>query len=152
MKSKELLISAGNMQMFLKCLSFVATVVILRINRQELAIILNTASHWHLYYLSKIALIKYCNRTKCTMYLSIVNIYKVNWFCMEVCFVHGQLLISMLASCCVMYHPLNQPSQFIMQSWLWAVLRRHTNGYELCPSSSRFIFILIWVGVSSKAC
>jgi hypothetical protein len=22
----------------------------------------------------------------------------------------------------------------------------------LCPSSSRFIFILIWVGVSSKAC
>jgi hypothetical protein len=25
-------------------------------------------------------------------------------------------------------------------------------GYELCPSSSRFIFILIWVGVSSKAC
>jgi hypothetical protein len=30
--------------------------------------------------------------------------------------------------------------------------RRHTNGYELCPSSSRFIFILIWVGVSSKAC
>ena len=30
--------------------------------------------------------------------------------------------------------------------------RRHTNGYELCPSSSRFIFILIRVGVSSKAC
>ena len=29
--------------------------------------------------------------------------------------------------------------------------RRHTNGYELCPSSSRFIFILIWVGVSSKS-
>ena len=28
--------------------------------------------------------------------------------------------------------------------------RRHTNGYELCPSSSRFIVILIWVGVSSK--
>ena len=28
--------------------------------------------------------------------------------------------------------------------------RRHTNGYELCPSSSRFIFILIWVGVSQK--
>jgi predicted PurR-regulated permease PerM len=27
--------------------------------------------------------------------------------------------------------------------------RRQTNGYELCPSSSRFIFILIWVGVSS---
>jgi hypothetical protein len=24
--------------------------------------------------------------------------------------------------------------------------------FELCPSSSRFIFILIWVGVSSKAC
>jgi hypothetical protein len=30
--------------------------------------------------------------------------------------------------------------------------RRHTNGYELCPSSSRFIFILILVGVSSKVC
>jgi hypothetical protein len=30
--------------------------------------------------------------------------------------------------------------------------RRHTNGYEVCPSSSRFIFILIRVGVSSKAC
>ena len=30
--------------------------------------------------------------------------------------------------------------------------RRHTNGYELCPSSNRFIFILIWVGVSLKAC
>ena len=29
--------------------------------------------------------------------------------------------------------------------------RRHTNGYELCPSSSRFIFMLIRVGVSSKA-
>ena len=29
--------------------------------------------------------------------------------------------------------------------------RRHTNGYELCPSSSRFIFIRIRVGVSSKA-
>ena len=27
--------------------------------------------------------------------------------------------------------------------------RRQTNGYELCPSSSRFSFILIWVGVSS---
>lgn len=64
--------------MFLKCLSFVATVVILRINRQELAIILNTASHWQLYYLSNIALIKYCNRTKCTMYLRIVNIHNVN--------------------------------------------------------------------------
>ena len=25
-------------------------------------------------------------------------------------------------------------------------------GRNLCPSSSRFIFILIWVGVSSKAC
>ena len=27
-----------------------------------------------------------------------------------------------------------------------------TNEYELCPSSSRFILILIWVGVSSKSC
>jgi hypothetical protein len=29
--------------------------------------------------------------------------------------------------------------------------RRHTIGYELCPSSSRFICILIRVGVSSKS-
>jgi hypothetical protein len=94
--------------------------LILRINSQELAIILNTASHWHLYYLSKIALI---NRTKCTMHLSIINIHKVKWFCMEVCFVHGQLLISMLASCCII--PPSQsstPSKFIMHNWLWAVL------------------------------
>ena len=39
-------------------------------------------------------------------------------------------------------------------SWLTTGIagRRHTNGYELCPSSSRFIFILIWVAISSKAC
>jgi hypothetical protein len=33
-----------------------------------------------------------------------------------------------------------------------SAVRRHTNGYELCPSSSRFILKLIWVGVSSKTC
>jgi hypothetical protein len=32
------------------------------------------------------------------------------------------------------------------------ILSHSTNGYELCLSSSRFMFILIWVGVSSKAC
>jgi hypothetical protein len=34
----------------------------------------------------------------------------------------------------------------------FSVGRRHTNGYEFCLSSSRFISILIWVGVSWKAC
>jgi hypothetical protein len=36
--------------------------------------------------------------------------------------------------------------------WSIHYSKRFANGYELCPSSSRFILILIWVGVSSKAC
>jgi hypothetical protein len=42
---------------------------------------------------------------------------------------------------------------YINQIYAKTIIHREfTNGYELCPSSSRFIFILIWVGVSSKAC
>jgi hypothetical protein len=52
----------------------------------------------------------------------------------------------------IMQQYVSEIFRLLFVSDLVSAGRRHTNGDELCPFSSRFIFMLIRVGVSSNAC
>jgi hypothetical protein len=119
------------------------------LQRRQICYRWGTSAYWSLVPRSSMFyLYEFClkNMWNCSLTQQILSHNFYDWKLYELLLLSGFLIC----------HAVGWYIELKNQKFWWRIPvsagRRHTSGYDLCPSTSRFIFKLICVGVSSKAC